>query len=399
MTSLVKALSSAAANRSSLLVTGLVLLLVTGLFFIPELVDFQRTLGGAGAKRAVPSAETEVVSSAERAVAPDRVVAPKESSLAQLASLIEGGYLEQLRAEANSRRAQQSGSRTGLPMPPGVSDAEIRAAQVFGRRPLSWNDIKEPDASSYLNNARGKTIELYRLVSDATPESKVALLNFLSGLQMVLQGGDGMMTVEQGLKWLEGLDNTVTKAMVREGIERATFMQWRQVSIALALQGSRAVRLKQQYYVPFNPRLTLAVVQMSKAGDGAGRYIDDDSPVRLDFGGYVVGRDIEKVELFIDGQNAGPMQLSEPDSRGRRYFSWLLGNARQLHTIRVVDTYGESFERHYSFYPRVRRFAWNKDGRWLIPVARTLEDTSIDRIFRSHAGSSQGSSNRIYEVF
>jgi hypothetical protein len=150
--------------------------------------------------------------------------------------------------------------------------------------------------------------------------------------------------------------------------------------------------------MPFNPRITMEYVGV--------RQLDpnEQGPAYLDFRGFLFGKDVERVEIYHNGVNVGQLGLGEPDPEtGRRYFSYMLADAKGLYTLVAHDVHGEKHKKSYEFFSRTVGRARNDYGTYVVPYNSEeigTFDPRLDRLFRGGPGSSgDGTSASAFATF
>ena len=393
MTSLVRAISSATQNRSNLILTIVVLLFVVAMFFIPELVDLQKRFGRS---EGVEIAEVESVEEEGRAsVSIARLSETEEvnpTSLKDISSMLEGGYIDRVRDRKLAGLGVQSADGAAAPAD--------EAVDALGQRKITWESFKEPSVNSALGRARAASQDLLKDIPGRAEGVRFALFSYANGIQVVREGGEPGMTPEAAYSYLESLDAAVTRAMVREGVDRDLYRRWQAITLGPLFATSRLARTKAQFQMAFNPGMQLEKVRIFKPG----QVFREQGPVYVHIFGYLRGEDVKRIAAYEDGVFKGNLALKAPDINGIRRFSWIQRDARKVYTFVAYDKFGETYEKSYQFYPAVRRFPWTPKrlGTFLVNFRSGLVDPSIDRYFRYRGRGSvteDGASNRMFVTF
>lgn len=390
MTPIARALGGTKYNRSNFVITVLVLLLVVALFFIPELVDFQKALTKQPIATTTPKIATVVK---DKAIPSTEVSRPPESSvsssLAQIVSLIDGGIIDKLRAQRSAAKsAPQGGGVTDgkEQIVVGPKSDEIKAGEMLSKENITWNDIQNPMTSRFLFSARDDALRIAKAMPEQKAASRFALFNFAAGIARLVDRSGDFRSAGEGVRYLRYLDENVTAAMIREGVDRGVFLQWREVSVGPVIE--KGSRTKQGLQIAFDPKLVLLSAKVFQPGYGA-KFVEDGI-VGLHFTVGVMGSDIQKVTLYENGRALYDAAPGVADERGFRRINFKFLNGRSSFTVRVYDKFGSMYEKSYSFYPRVRRFSWTPadNGAYLLPfkTAAGNYDPNLDRYFRSHSG-------------
>mgnify|MGYP000169369442 CR=1 FL=1 len=347
----------------SFLLTTLVVLLVASLFFIPEIVDFQKSITGFGVTKEGES-KPEVASERDTAEHTLSTKTGSGSPLDKITGLIDTGYIEQLKAKKV------------------VSGAERFKEAPRGGPKLSWEIIKSRESLDALRTAEREALGLAKALPPDKVGTRYALYNFVSGVRLVLEGAEKTMSPDEAVRYLEFLQLAVSSTMGRENVDRALYNRWVGVSLGPLSEQTKALRLMQQR-APFNPRLTLTKVVVRKAGGKHGQFVSR-SPVYVQFVGFVVGQDIKKIELYRNSELlVKKMLLRAPDESGRRFFSPRQFPAVGYYTFRVYDDTGQIYQKTYTFFPRAARFPWRR-GVFELPFRSG--DPRLDRFFTYRSG-------------
>ena len=385
---IVKAIGSAftdanSSNRKNLILTVCVVLVVVGMFFIPELIDFQRNIGSA--KSSVtdePLSEDQYALTTAKETTGESLEVAGESPLANISRMIDSGYIDRAAKKSTEQRSGGSTSSEGAVQEP---TTDSLALTTLSQRALTWETFKSDSVSGALGRARTASLELLKDVPGDDEATRFALYNLANGIKVVRDGGEPGMSAEMAYSYLESLDATVTRAMVREGVARDLYKRWQDISLGELFSSSRLARAKAQYEVVFNPGLSLEKIRVFKPG----ATFRETGKVYVNIEGYVRGNDIKRIAAYQDGVFKRNLTLYNPDRDGIRRFAWLGRNARSVLTIVAYDKYGESFEKSYRFYPLAKRFRWTPrdQGTFLINFRSGLIDPSVDRYFRYRGGS------------
>lgn len=351
-------------SAQSFLLMGLVIILVVALFFIPEIIDFQKSLSNSDSQ--VASTKSTVTSEE-----PDQtiVIPPDSGPLGEITALLDGNYIEQLKAKR-------------------IIQTNLRGTAKVGPQQLAWDTIRNPGSADVLRNAEREAMAMVKELPEKFSATRFALFNFVNAVRMVLQNGEHSMTPEDAIQYVEFARIAVTRAMERENVERAIYNRWVSLSLGPVIDRARGFDLDNPK--PFNPQLTLTWVSVYKPGNNYGRWVDH-APVYMSFRGYVVGRDVDRIEFYLNGNRVGKAIPTTPDQYGRRIFRYGQANGRGVYTLRVYDKFGQIYVKTYNFYPRVRALPW-KRGSFAVPkVAPT--DRRLDRFFTFRGGQVLGVSS------
>lgn len=353
----------------TILLLGLVLFLLVALFFIPEIIEFQSSFSRSSETAVYDQEVEELVATEERDDLPSVQEAATERSVGGIESLtdfIESGYREGLR----------------LPKASDVSKARARVGkeESLGFYPITWEQLRGPTIRKILSKAHSETMTLARSLPLNKISSRYALRNFAAGVGLILERAEKTMTAQEVFNYVEDLDHAVTRALIQEKVERVVLSKWNSISLGPLFEQTHASHAKMAAVRPFNPNLTLTELRVSKPG-GRGGSFKEDTPVNIRVTGYVVGKEINNVEVYRNGLFVNRFRPKNPDVTGRRQIRFSAPNGLGTFTLVARDMNGEIYEKSYSFYPKVRMFPWSK-GRFWMPDAVSQNPLYIDTLFR-----------------
>lgn len=370
MTALVKGIKVSDLTRSNLFVTIALLLLVVALFFIPELIDFQRTMdssSGSG-REAAPREEsaTELQSAQE---------SKEASGLERIMGLLDSGYIDRLKARKAKEEINEMDAAVPAKVVPqkrsvdaleevekSLSTPSLAQLGLPSGEEISWKQIRSQQTSRLLKEAQKEAQALARSLPKTHEAARYALYNFANGISRVLEGAEKNLSAIEALAYIEHLDYSVTETFLRDRVERSDYMRWAEVSLGPLFASSRSQRFKTRAVPSFNPRLTLSKVEVRQPADRFGRWKPNGKAFAW-VEGYVVGRDARKIVLTLDGEPIRRAILAKrADTKGRRLFKIPRFNARGVYAIEVLDREGNKHVRHFDFYGRAANFFWDKRG-------------------------------------
>ncbi|MCB0310545.1 MAG: hypothetical protein KDD42_04890 [Bdellovibrionales bacterium] len=200
-------------SRSSVLTTGLVILLVIALFFIPEILDFRKSLGGDRSDMEIGSsvidADNDEFEFSGRQKLESASVQDRTSPLTRLADALEQGrYNPEVQLDdSDNMRARAD-----------LVDQSQNAGYLY-QEPLTWKQIKQRRSSDSLKDARKQALDIAKKLNDANSDTRYALYSLANGIRQVLQSSGDSMRDDEAVSYLAHLDRTVTSTMIREGID------------------------------------------------------------------------------------------------------------------------------------------------------------------------------------
>lgn len=401
MISIAKGMTISEINKSNFLLTGIVLLAVAALFFLPELINYHPNIQGkpislsglsgivSGGKE---SASTTVHLSPPDAVVVDAAPLSRVSPLEQIRQAIDQGYIEKLK-DARRRLALAgvaSSSRSAFSLGFGTEEVPLdTSGNILPPIPsLSWRDIRGSKSIGDLKNAQTQATLLSKSMDARSAASRYALINFIQGLSLVIQGGEKMMNADDVPAYLENLDLAVTTAFTNDRVDNGSFARWSNITVGPLLQNPEGVSLKKKLVPPFAPDFGLSSVKVSQRGTGSlsswnhrGWMRDPASPALVQAVGYIRGGDISKISLYKDYQFVRDIAIGKQvNLDGSRTFKLPKGDARSIYTLRVYNTAGSYADQSYTFLSRAERFPWSpKTKDFAIPYGNY--DPRVNALF------------------
>jgi hypothetical protein len=360
VSAIAKTLQSVNLNPRSLGISLVVVMGVVALFLIPEMVGFQTSVSkNAPVAASAPAAEM----TSEEAVLPEsEVVVPMEDS-----QPIENEYAA-LEGVDRSIEAPAD-DHPSATLETGEQLARDEASKQLEKPQLTWGDLRSKQTTVIFEKARIDVSYLLQSMKTQFGKRKTteyALLNFYNGLGMILQHNAPFMSPDEAIAYLEVLDSNVTKAMIKDDVDRAIYSNWVRVSLGSLLSGTSASRLKERYQVPFNPELMLGNISISQGINKPGYpYASYYNSFRLY--GYLKGQGVKKLSVFHNKEFKQDLNLTAQDQRGLKQFFFPGTPATGVWTFRAYDEFGATYEKSYSFLPRAGSFRQDDAGIFIIP--------------------------------
>ena len=261
--------------------------------------------------------------------------------------------------------------------------------------------------------AQKNAAAILREMPEKYQQTRFALLSFVNGTGWIQRAEKSSTSADRALTYIEQLDMEVTTAMIRESVDRSDFLSWSRISLGPLLSSSRAVRMKMKLEIPFNPRVTLAAVELRRPPRTQyGKFISNGRsiPTMIRVAGYVVGKDTSKLMLIRNGKRATRVSLrGKPDEEGKRSFRFSANKGDGLFLLRAIDTQGNIVDTYYSFFPRADAFPRRKNNSVILPIQSVSDpkdfvvaevDPRLDRFFRvASSAPNQSNSNAQFDRF
>jgi hypothetical protein len=368
-----------AFNSRSIALFVFVAAIVAALFFIPEIIKFQK---GLSHDRKSVTPVVEKVS-----VAPEKSTTDsKIADVARPAAVAAAPVLSRTKAPSIVDRVMNY-----FKTDRGVTPAELRRSRDLANAgvpnsapsrvaPISWEALRGSDSSVSMRKAHDDALALARALPAKFSDSTYALYAYAGGIKYVLGSADRAMSADKAFSFLVQLDRNVTAAFAAENVPTPEFNLWTQVSLGPVFARSASLANKSFQQRPFNPKLRIVAVRVIQPGTSTLKFIES-AKAHLRLAGVVEGQDIKRVEVYRNGERLKDRTIQRPDRVGRRFFFIRGEEARGNYVIRVVDKGGQSYTKTYNFYNRARQFAWlpRKSGRFAIPYGDF--DPRIDGFF------------------
>ncbi len=347
------ALTLSNIRSSNLLVTVLVLVIVLALFFIPELIDFQKYIEGKESEVKAPAAVLSEQVAKESVNASNIASASGISPLGQVLALVQREDPSEIMLE---------------------TDRHIKAD-------ISWSDLRGKRALGELRKARTSIRHFEKRLNRNYKNTKEALAMLSEAVERLINDRaiENKMSAEAAYSMVEELVVNVTDALTLDGAVRADLIDWSSVKLLSILNDSQAAQFRDAAVPPFNPQPRLISFELLPLiRDGR---LESVAMQRLRLS--VVGREVKFVTFVSDrGSRVAKVRPSRPDHLGRRIARGpvvMKGNGPIL--VLVTDSMGETFEKSYEFYPRAKVFGLQRPGVKRLPFSGGYQSERLDSFF------------------
>lgn len=365
----IRSLGKSGLNPKGFLLTGVVLLLVLALFFIPELVSFQRSLSTTNnISTQVQQAQQDL-----KALGGGLPFASDDS----MATAGSANPLDEVSAMLNPSFIEERRAKRVVETMPKSPPAQIESRD--GVPKLSWDSLRSGTSLEPIRQAENEAALMAKQLPPRASASRFALLNFASSLRVIRTGGEKVMQPVEAVRYVDYTRLGVVRAMDHEGVDREFYNRFVTMSLGPVLDAQRGVGIADVPRV-FAPNLALTRVSVFRS---PARRKNSDTKVLVGFSGYVVGREVKQIEIYQNGVRLDRVVPGRADADGIRTFRYSRRNqkdGRGVFTLRITDQFGQVVERHYAFYPRARQFGWMRNGYFNIPRVDN-GDVRLDRFF------------------
>lgn len=376
----------------SFVLSVLFLVLVIALFFIPEIIHLQESLFKTSSKRAKSVSISSYKVDEESAKTSAAQKSHELSALDKILVMVNSGYIEGTKAAPPDGQASSRARLSISSLLPKQEQAQ--EAPINPDEGLSWRTLRNPGVMKVLRKARDDVRKLAKDIGPHRIQSRDALLSYQNGISWLLEGDRSPVPIQSALDYVERLDLDVTRALLKEKVDRSDYLRWSAVSLGPVFANSKATRIKQEYLAPYNPRITLAKVKVTI---GKARVEKDGSIMapssRLKVVGFILGKDTKQVQLFKDGRRIkGITAAGKVDGEGKRVFRFTAPSAEGRFTIQASDSMDYVVQKNYRFLPRAAHFVRNFGAKSITLPFGSIEDTRsfeirevdlrLDRFFR-----------------
>ncbi len=340
-------------QRRSVVTIGLVVAVVLGLYFIPDILGIYSVRSGED--------NEDFVSEGQHGLNIQTA-----SPLERLSAMIDAGYFDKkasLAPEASLLPSLNSG------------------ANLSGEEVLTWKNFKTQPAHKSLLESKKITLSIASKLSENNNAALYGLYNFANGINFVLSEGKKRMTVGQALYYLEGLHANATAALLRGKVDSALLANWSKMPLDKVFDSGRVALVRQRIQASFKPSLYLTSVAMreNRKGTFGGLRVK----------GYVKVVDLKTIELYRNGIFIRRIAKTRKRmSNGELYYNFYFNDTHDVsgvYTLRVLDRQGNIFQKSYEFLKRSRRFQKDRTGYYRFPYREP--DRHFDDLFKTSSGT------------
>lgn len=332
-------------GRGGMILAVVVLGVLISLFFIPEIIEFQRSFSSGGQKAAASKVAASDVEEddASRLDSIDADTTP--GMLDQLSSILDEPLdtAGDIGPDARASLASPTKGSKRKALTPREKSTEI-----------TWDRLKSSESRDALLKARKSAIDIALKIKDNNSTSRYALFNFANGVDFVLDQASQTLSAREATRYLNALEQSVGRAMNQEQIDRSLALRWSKVTLGPVVS-PKGGRFEMR---PFNPQLTVTWVKLTQRPKNGSP--DPRGILRAQIGGYMIGDDIASLE-FISPTGSVERRIRITNSSkdgGYRFFRLdVLGNTPCI--LRVRDKYGMIYQKTYDFYGGSKAFPFN----------------------------------------
>lgn len=324
------------------------LAVVLSLFFIPEIIEFQKSLTSDAPTKSAQKKGAEAAMSSGESVQEDALntIQADETSgvIDRLSSLLDS------KSSASDARASLSDAPR-RPSPERNADAQVE---------ISWDRLKSRESKEALMHAKATAAKISKRVGDQGVRSRYALLNFSNGIDFVLERGAKSMGPLEAVHYIDSLSQAVGRALSQDPVDRTLALQWSKVSLGPLVgagSGNSDVHIR-----PFNPQMTLTWLKLRQRSKNG--VPNPEAAPRAYIGGYLLGSDVDSLELLTaNGGVRRKVSISGVSRKDDYRFFRLTMEVNSPMVLRVRDKTGMVYEKTYDFRSARYRFPYERESR------------------------------------
>jgi hypothetical protein len=361
-------------------------IVVVGLFFIPETVKFlfdgkpragkekvvassqapqsQKRVTRDDAKAALsPNALTAINASTQRSGAEKDT---SEKGSAAVKSSKKGADGE----EAKGQGGLFSGWNFQVKANPGNRPAEIPVGLTLER-------LQSKEGINFVKRGRTSIERFLRTERlEGTPASD-AIKPLIGELEVIVAGGSKNSNAEEMVGRLRQAHSTALRGLRLAGADRGVLMRWLDLPLVDLIDQQSGVKAQQKLHSVFSPGLVLSDLSIRErrvSGSVSGIPV-----YRAEF--LVGGSDVDRVVVYANGKVVRSARMTKARSRESRSIR-IQGESQGVVTVVVHDLYGSRpFSKSYSFYPRASVFRQDDRGAYQIGFLPGSARNSLDKFF------------------
>ena len=384
-------------NLKGLAILVLLVVVIGGLFYLPELVSVtspkqeNQTIRESPDKVfAARELAQRVGSRQEREVDPfDNVI--KKIDAGEYEKLTAAGVDAAVIPELADTEPKSFWARIFLPVRKDKGLKALRGNKVAQRKVLmqglrsgkpSWDILQLPIVLTTIARASKESESLFKMLAPHNAESRLAVRNYIAGLEYFQSREIRSLSPQEGLLYLKRIDRDVTESLIRDKIGRDIFNVWRNISLETLLITSGAIDYRDSLAPPFIADIIVTGVSIKDEDTKKMRVVRRKLRWNLAITGFVESSAATKIELLGPGQLKKIGKLSSSsDGRWRSFSFSTSGSPYGQFILRVSDNEGGFFEKNYHFIKMGLRYRDRKSGDYAIPMINTSEkDRPIDRL-------------------
>lgn len=246
----------------------------------------------------------------------------------------------------------------------------------------TWDILQLPVVVTTIQRASAESQSLFRMLPPEKAESRLAVRNFIAGLDYFQGREIRSLSPQEGLQFLRRIDRDVTDSLIKDNVGRELFNIWRNVSLETLLVTSGALDYRDALAPPFLADIIVTSVAISDETQKRANIIRRKLRWSLTIAGVVESAAATRIELLGPGNLKKSMKLpTTRDGRWRAFSFSTSGSPYGQFILRVSDEEGGFVEKFYHFLKVGIRYRNPQTGDYRIPQVNTREkDRPVDRI-------------------
>jgi hypothetical protein len=386
-------------NLKGLSILVLLLVLVGGLVYLPELVS---VTSPKQEKQQPPlkDSPSKVVAARELA---QRVGSRQENEndpFDKVIKKIDAGEYEKLTAagveaavipELTDSEPKSFWARIFSPVRKDKGLKALRGNKVAQRKVLmqglrsgkpTWDILQLPVVLTTIQRASKESDSLFQMLPPHYAESRLAVRNYVAGLEYFQSREIRRLSPHEGLLYLKRIDRDVTESLISDKVGRDIFNVWRNISLETLLITSGALDYRDSLAPPFIADIIVTGVSVRDEDTKKMRVVRRKLRWDLTISGFVESAAATQIELLGPGHLRKKANLpSTNDGKWRSFSFSTSGSPYGQFIIRTSDNEGGFFEKNYNFIKMGLRYRNRQTGDYAIPMVNTNEkDRPIDRL-------------------
>ena len=252
-------------------------------------------------------------------------------------------------------------------------------SKILDQDLLTWEILKKPEIIEPVKRTINESRNLMAVIDKNKTFSRLALQNFINTLTFFVSEEVRNFTPYEVLKMLGDSDAEVTQKFIEEGINRTEFNIWKAISLGPLVASSGLERKKQKYTPPFYADIVLTSVDINE------KIVQDNKlnifQWTVNVEGFVLGKDAIDLQIYNRGIIYKVIGLGQADNFDRKRFNFTATDVPTgVFIFRAIDQSNGYMEKTYSFVRGARKYPKSKDGVYQIPkYAISNNSQNLDR--------------------
>ena len=387
-------------NLKGVAILVLLVVVVGGLLYLPELVSVTSPKEKKQQKQQIKESSAKVVAARELAQRVGNRQEKESDPFDNVIKKIDSGEYEKLTAagvdaavipEIADSEPKSFWARILAPVRKDKGLKALRGNKVAQRKVLmqglrsgkpSWDILQLPIVLTTIQRASKESDSLFRMLAPQYAESRLAVRNFIAGLEYFQGREIRGLSPHEGLLYLKRIDRDVTESLIRDKVGRDIFNVWRNISLETLLITSGALDYRDSLAPPFLADIIVTEVSIREENSKRMRVVRRRLRWDLTISGFVESSAATQIELLGPGRLRKIAKLpASKDGRWRSFSFTTSGSPYGQFILRTSDDEGGFLEKNYHFIKIGLRYRNRLTGDYAIPMINTNEkDRPVDRL-------------------